>query len=232
MLTIKLYRWVKRQQDSAQWMTLGAFGLILLSAILPIIPAFMAVLIAIDGLIWVIWKCNVWLWQRFVYLVGVPSRMRQQINAEKRRIAEEQKYERMGTETARTRLIEQNEAARRREARSQCELLFNLHEADINRRFNRQMLNDYMSRYMGDSEPSDVVERRAKELRALIEKHREAVGLGDRPKSIDQLARWFLEEKGRIEALPLDEDLREEHLAMLQIRYAELSQEILETARP
>ena len=122
--------------------------------------------------------------------------------------------------------------ARRKEARSKCELCFNLHEADIKDRFSRQMLQEYMTKYMGDSETPETVERRAEELRALIDGHREAVGLGDRPQSIDQLARWYLEEKGRIEALPLDAGLRDEHLAQLEIRYADLSQEILEKARP
>ena len=87
-----------------------------------------------------------------------------------------------------------------KEARSQCELHFNLYEADIRDRFNRKMLHDYMDKYMGESETADTVERRGNELRAQMERHREAVGLGDRPKSIDQLARWYLEEKGRIEA--------------------------------
>ena len=96
---------------------------------------------------------------------------------------------------------------RRKEARSQCELHFNLYEADIKDRFNRKMLHDYMDKYMGDSETAETVERRGIELRAQMERHREAVGLGDRPKSIDQLARWYLEERGRIEALPLDEGL-------------------------
>src|SRR5205823_5313242 len=46
---------------------------------------------------------------------------------------------------------------RRQEARSQSELFFSLHRADIADRFSRKMLVDYMQRYMPDSEPPDVV---------------------------------------------------------------------------
>ena len=126
------------------------------------------------------------------------------------------------------------EASRRREeSRSQCELLYGEHECDIRDRFSRAALEAYMEKYMGDSESPEIVERRATELKALIEKHRASVGVAEKkPGSIDELAKWFIDEKARIEALPLEETMRATHVAHLNMRYAELSQEILESIRP
>ncbi|HUY89224.1 MAG TPA: hypothetical protein VMV10_10855 [Pirellulales bacterium] len=120
---------------------------------------------------------------------------------------------------------------RRSETRSQCELLFNLHSADIANRFTRKMFDDYMAKYMSDAEDADTVERRGRELSDLIQRHRQQA-TGEVPTSLTELAAWFLEEKTRIEGLPLDEEFEEEHLAHLNIRYSELSQGILEKIKP
>lgn len=127
---------------------------------------------------------------------------------------------------------ERDNQQRRTDARSQCELFYNMHAADIHDRFPRESFDRYMQKYMSDAESPDVIERRAIELQGVIEKHCEVKGLSEKPQSIDQLAQWFIDEKGRIESLPLDERMRATHMAHLNMRYAELSQEILEKIRP
>ena len=135
-------------------------------------------------------------------------------------------------EAAARQLQMEQDSARRREARARCELLYSLHKFDIQDRFKRASLDEYMQKYMNDNEPPEAVERRAVELKAVIEKHCELKGISEKPQSIDQLALWFIDEKTRIEALPLDETMRATHIAHLNMRYAELSQEILESIRP
>ena len=151
--------------------------------------------------------------------------------AEQDRLRNEEERRRREEETRRHD-FQQQSLRRRQEARSQCELLFNLHQADIAKRFTRKMFDDYMTKYMADTEDADIVERRGRELREIIEKSLEQTGGRAKPTSIDQLATWFLDEKKRIESLPIDEELKEDHLAHLNIRYAELSQQILEQIRP
>jgi len=150
---------------------------------------------------------------------------------ERERLRREAEQRRQEEDARRERLVRQA-AQRRQEARSQCELLFNLHSADIANRFTRKMFDDYMAKYMSDAEDADTVERRGVQLRDIIEQCSEQTTGCAKPGTIDQLATWFLDEKKRIETLPLDEELKEEHLAHLNIRYSELSQQILEKIRP
>jgi hypothetical protein len=123
-------------------------------------------------------------------------------------------------------------ASRRKEARSQCELFFNLYRADLGKRFTRAMLDSYMATYMSDADPADVVERRAAELRGIIDRHLERVGKAERPTSIDQLAVWYVREKERIDALDIPDDVKDEYRMMLETRHADISTEILERLHP
>jgi hypothetical protein len=87
--------------------------------------------------------------------------------AERERLRQTEESRRREEELRRKARLEQA-VHRRKEARSQCELLFNLHKADITKRFTRKMLDDYMARYMTDAEEADVDTER--EIRASFER--------------------------------------------------------------
>jgi hypothetical protein len=126
----------------------------------------------------------------------------------------------------------QNAALRRKEALSRCELHFHLYQADIATRFTRAMFDDYMRKFMTDSDDIDTVERRGRELQAIIEKHYEQAGGTVKPRTFEELSVWFSDQKRRIENAPMAEEQQQMLIAMLEIRYADLSQQILEHMQP
>lgn len=121
---------------------------------------------------------------------------------------------------------------RRSEARANCELAYSLHASEIAKQFPKTMFDAFLQTYMSDADHPDDVERRGKELQRIIDQHRQKVQPEKHPRTIQQLAEWYLREKGRIEALPLDEELKLEHAAALDMRYAELTQELLQGLEP
>jgi hypothetical protein len=134
------------------------------------------------------------------------------------------------------RLRQQRRAAedgrRRVEARARSELLYNRHAPEIARRFPRKNMERFMQTYMSDADPAESVEQRGKELQNIIEQHRNCVKPDKPPQTIQDLAEWYLREKSQIDALPLDEELKQEHAAALDMRYAELTQELLQRIEP
>ena len=93
-------------------------------------------------------------------------------------------------------------------------------------------MREYMQQFMSDKESAETVERRAKELRDIIEQHYQQVGGDPGALSIDQLAEWFVEQKKRIEKAPMEDRQKQNLLAQLNRRYAELAQSILEKMSP
>jgi len=130
---------------------------------------------------------------------------------------------------------QQREAAehiRRENARAECELLFSLHAPEMHTRFGRPDLEHFMQTYMGNGMSVDEVERRGKELQRIIDQHRQHTKPDRKPRTIQDLAEWFVQEKQRIEGLPLEPDIKDEHLVQLNIRYAELTQDLLQKMEP
>jgi hypothetical protein len=121
---------------------------------------------------------------------------------------------------------------RRIEARASCELAYSLHASEIGKRFPKSMFDSFIQTYMSDADHPDDVERRGKELQRIIDQHRQRVKPEKQPRTIQELAEWYLREKGRIDALPLDRELKQEHAAALDMRYAELTQELLQRIEP
>jgi hypothetical protein len=121
---------------------------------------------------------------------------------------------------------------RRSDARARCELAYSLHAKDIADRFPRSMFDAFLQTYMSDTDEPEDVERRGRELEKMIDEHRKSVKPEKRPRTIQDLAEWYLREKQRIDALPLDEELKQEHMAALDMRYAELTQEMLQSLEP
>jgi hypothetical protein len=138
--------------------------------------------------------------------------------------AEEQARER--AEAARR---EREQAQLRREdARAACVLLYGLHKPDIGRRYPRSSLDEFMNLYMQDDRPPQQVEERARQLQGIIREHLERVRPTPKFTSIEDIARWFLEQKQTIEALDLEDRDRRVHLALLRERYSELTTEKME----
>ena len=137
--------------------------------------------------------------------------------------------QRRQSETAERQAVDQQ---RRVEARAQCELLFGRHVHEIESRFPKEMLDSFMLTYMNDNQPVEAVERRGKELQRSILLHLEEERPVRKYLTIDELADWFVKEKQRIESLPIEEELREEHLVQLNMRYAELTQDMLQRMTP
>ena len=203
MITIAILKWIKKQMQAEE---VGLFA--------PVIAIIVYIIAVLQYYTWIILACD------FV-LLGIWT------------LIKASKKQKIRTQEATARSLHLEANRRRAEARSQCELLYTVHECEIRERFSREALEAYMTKFMGDSESPQVVERRGTELKAVIQKHRASVGTAEKkPASISELAKWFIEEKARIEALPLDETMRATHVAHLNMRYAELSQEILESIRP
>lgn len=129
--------------------------------------------------------------------------------------------------------FQKGDAQRRRsDARANCELLYGVHAPEIGSRFSRQDLDTWIKKHMADDQDPIVVERRGDQLRRLIEHHREQVKPTPRFATIEELARWFQEQKQRVESLPIEEKTKRMHLVELNQRYAELTGELLQKMKP
>jgi hypothetical protein len=121
---------------------------------------------------------------------------------------------------------------RRDESRSHCELTYSFYAPKLGERFTRAMLDSYIEKYMGDNQTPEDVERRGQELQVTLQKHLESVEPPKKKLTLESLARWFIEEKQRIESLPVDEKSKRRHIAELNGRYAELSSQLMENIQP
>ena len=127
----------------------------------------------------------------------------------------------------------QAESKRRREdARAACELFYSQHAPEIAHRFPRTMLVEFMRTYMTDAHVAADVERRGRELQQIIESHLRMIVPEEKPRTISELSIWYLDQKRHIEVLPLEEELKHEHLIALDIRYSELTQDLLQKMEP
>ncbi len=116
---------------------------------------------------------------------------------------------------------------RRENARARCEVTYHLHAPEIGKRFTRPMFDDYMRKYMGDGRDPDEVEERAAQLEALLQEHVERVRPAPKFRSLEDIARWFEEQKRQLAGLP-DDRVRQTLLAKLKARYTELTTAFLE----
>ena len=66
----------------------------------------------------------------------------------------------------------------------------------------------------------------------LLPGHLEEIEPPAEKRTLEELAHWFAEQRQRIEILPLDERVKDAHLAELNARYAELSSKLLESLQP
>jgi len=150
---------------------------------------------------------------------------------------EQQAYEREAPQRARQQQEAQrraNEEAaaqkRRDDARSQCVLLYSLYAPEIGKRMPQSVLDNFIGAYLGDNRSPEEVEQRARLLQETIHQHRERVEPPPKFKTLEDIVRWFEEQKRQINALP-DDRLRQTLLARLKARYTELTTQLLEEMR-
>jgi hypothetical protein len=150
-----------------------------------------------------------------------------------------EEYERAAPERERQRQEEERrkaaaaqDARRRRDARAACELAYSRCAVEIGDRFSRQELERFMGTYMGDDHAAEDVERRGEELCKVMADYRQPDKPEKKKRTMQDLAEWYLREKQAIESLPLEEFVRLEHVAALDMRYAELTQELLQRIEP
>jgi hypothetical protein len=123
------------------------------------------------------------------------------------------------------------EASRRREnARARCEMFFTLHAPEIGKRFPKTMFDDHLRRYLGDDRSPDDVEARAEQFLDLLRQQLEKVQPSPKFKTLEDIARWFEEQKRQLDALPEGRE-RRALLAMLKERYTELTTQFLQEMR-
>lgn len=124
------------------------------------------------------------------------------------------------------------ESQQREDACFACELFYNFREPDVKERFSREQFANFVSKYMNDDKPVDVVQRRAKELQMLIQQHYEAVKPPERFSSLAELTQWYKEQKSEIEQLPVADLYRNDFLVRLNEQYSELSDRLMEAMGP
>jgi hypothetical protein len=119
------------------------------------------------------------------------------------------------------------EQLRREESRASCHLAYNLFAPEISARFPRAEFDAYVSKYLGDDHVPEYVEQRAAQLMDLLKKHLHKVEPLRRFGGVDELAAWFQDQARQIEGIA-DERMRQNCLALLKTRYAEMTTQFLE----
>lgn len=121
---------------------------------------------------------------------------------------------------------------RREDARLRCEMHYRRHAVELRERFPEQAFDEFVSQYMGDTFSADQVEARARDLIGMIDDHVKVTKPAKKFESLDDVANWFVEEKERIQNLPVDAAAKKKHLVQLNHRYAELSDRVMEGMEP
>lgn len=151
--------------------------------------------------------------------------------------ARDEPSRRAAEEKARSASLERDrivaDSRRRREnARSECLLYYHLHAPEISFRFPRNKYDEFAGHYLRDDVPAEEVERQAARLLALMESHLEKTGKARGKIDVAGYARWYSEEKAKIESQVVAQDIKDTHLVILEARYAELVEKHLEGLRP
>lgn len=120
----------------------------------------------------------------------------------------------------------------RHDARAQCDAVYRLHAPEIRGRFSKADFDDFVAKYMNDSQAAEDVQRHAAQLRTIIEQHRERIAPPKNRMSLADLAQWFLSEKAQIDAAPLDGEDKKALVAQLEGRYAKLQEKHIRSIEP
>ena len=171
---------------------------------------------------------------------AAPFRRLESFQERKRREAEHRRAEE-GCSTQKAHSEQQRREAawsaagalrRRKDARAAALRVFSLYTPKIGDRFSLAMFDEYAREFMSDDSPPEDVERRGEELLDVFEQHAQQLVSRNSERTLDDLAHWFLDQKDRIEGLPVDDKVKRRHRAQLNARYAELTSELLEELKP
>lgn len=121
---------------------------------------------------------------------------------------------------------------RRADARAKAYRTFTLYAPKLHDRFTQEMRDEYVAQFMGDEHPPEGVERRGEELVEILQKHLDEVEPPTKARTLEDLTKWYQEQKERIESLPVEERVKRRHIAGLNTRYAELSEQLMENLQP
>lgn len=171
---------------------------------------------------------NVTLWAAPVVLYRRSKRRRAEVAAQRA----ESEARRARAEHDRSSAQQAAAGRRRADARARCELFFDLHAPEIGARFTKAQFDEYARRHLGEDQGPDYVEKRAGELLDIMQRHLEKTPQAERKKSLADIATWFLEEKGKIEALPMGPDDKNQLVADLEARFTQLQQKYIRSLQP
>jgi hypothetical protein len=124
------------------------------------------------------------------------------------------------------------EVTRREDALIACELLYALREPDIGDRYPRERFQEFVSNFLSDGKPVDVVERRAVELQLLIQQHYEAVNPPGQFRDLAELTTWYEKQLTLIENLGIADIYKRDYKVQLNERYSDLTARLLESLEP
>lgn len=105
---------------------------------------------------------------------------------------------------------------RREDARARVELFFNVNAPELAARFTRDMLADYLTRYMGDERPAEVVEERGETLLGVIRQHLDKAVPKPSAQSLDDVLATFQARMRKIRESALDDDDKQHLLIQLE----------------
>jgi hypothetical protein len=125
---------------------------------------------------------------------------------------------------------EDEEDQRRRDrARLQLELAYVQALPSVAAWFPRPTYEEFLRRHLADHLPPEDVEDNARQLQAVLRQHQEqAEGRGPWVEtqgygSLEELGRWLLQEQQRIQALPVEQPVKQSQLLDLHQRYLVLA---------
>jgi hypothetical protein len=172
------------------------------------------------------------------------ARSRRRERADRRRADEEERlkraaHQRGAPDRERARLKAEEEAKvrseaqrRRTEARRKALLDYALYAPKLGDRFPRPLFDEYVQAHMADTAPPEDVERSGAELRLILESHAAETAPAKKETTLGGLTQWYQDMKRQVEALQLDDEVKEVRLIELERRFEDLLKEHLEKMRP
>jgi hypothetical protein len=122
-----------------------------------------------------------------------------------------------------------SEAQRRRDkARMQLELAYLQATPALTNWMPRPMFDDFLRRHLGDHLPPQDVEDNARQLLLVLRQHQEQVQERADFTSFEDLSSWLLTEQQRIQALALDQQIKQSQLLDLHQRYLVLATKMVQ----
>lgn len=121
---------------------------------------------------------------------------------------------------------------RRDDARASVYLLYSFYAPKVGDRFTRADADRYIESFMNDSQTAEAVERRGRELLAILERHLAEVDPFAHGANLESLITWRDDEFKRLESLPVDEALKREYGVLLRRRFDDIFKKSLKEIRP